>query len=75
MLLLQAPEVALDVQQDTGNLLEGDAARLATHGALEPGIMPSPPRRETREREMLNAYNELGAAKEVRQGSDVTCYA
>lgn len=42
----------------------GDAARMA-HGALDLDVMPSPPRREAREREMLNAYNDLGAAKEV----------
>jgi len=28
--------------------------------------MPSPPRREAREREILHAFGELGAAKEVR---------
>ena len=48
------------------NLLddEGDAAHMA-HMALELDAIPSPPRREAREREMLNAYNDLGAAKEV----------
>ena len=42
----------------------GEATRMA-HGALEMDVMPSPPRREAREREMLNAYNDLGAAKEA----------
>lgn len=48
------------------NLLDGagEAARMA-HGGLDLDVMPSPPRREAREREMLNAYNDLGAAKEV----------
>jgi len=45
------------------NLLDGAQQAAAN---LDPGNMPSPPRREAREREILHAFGELGAAKEVR---------
>ena len=51
---------------EAANLLDdgADDAHMA-HMALELDAIPSPPRREAREREMLNAFNDLGAAKEV----------
>ncbi len=52
----------MDVPEQ-GNLLDGTQQPA---NSLDPGNMPSPPRRETREREMLHAFGELGAAKEVR---------
>jgi len=60
---LQAPETAMDVPEQGSNLLDGAQQAAAN---LDPGNMPSPPRREAREREILHAFGELGAAKEVR---------
>ena len=34
-------------------------------GSIQVGTMPSPPRREAREKELLLAYGQLGAANEV----------
>ena len=59
----------MDVPEQ-GNLLDGTQQDAKN---LDPGNMPSPPRRETREREMLHAFGELGAAKEVRAAS-VLCF-
>ena len=60
---LQAPETAVDVPEQGSNLLDGTQQAASN---MDPGNMPSPPRRETREREILHAFGELGAAKEVR---------
>jgi FKBP12-rapamycin complex-associated protein len=55
-----AGEKPVDRTSSTGETGGGMERRVA-----DPGNLPSPPRREVREREALNAYGNLGAATEV----------
>jgi FKBP12-rapamycin complex-associated protein len=66
---------------NTNEAAEGEGALATVHSeALPPdmaipgsGNMPSPPRRETRERELLAAYGQLGDANEVHQVQLLPC--
>lgn len=53
---------ALTMQACTSHCVAVDTVRSSEPGSAD---MPSPPRRDTRERELLSAYGQLGDANEV----------
>ena len=59
--------LGLPMRSFTGACLSGVLTGQARPAVREPGSadMPSPPRRDTRERELLSAYGQLGDANEV----------